>query len=188
MYGRGCGGAAAAPAHAPAAAQALVELSRLAVAKELTLIVAWNSSEAGRYLETFKAYENKPPDMLKGVKAADHLGQLREVLSTAKRVNKSDTVTLVSTFGSLHDIIEAGADELQYCPGFGEQKVGTLAPRPRRAAAPPSFLPQAQRLHDIFRTPFVTRAGMGTGTGRKFASRIPSSVPVSAAADDADEG
>jgi len=31
---------------------------------ELTLMLAWNTVEAGKILETYKLYENKPPDMI----------------------------------------------------------------------------------------------------------------------------
>jgi DNA excision repair protein ERCC-1 len=31
---------------------------------EMTLMLAWNEVEAGRILETYKLYENKPPDMI----------------------------------------------------------------------------------------------------------------------------
>ena len=44
--------------------EALRELSRVAVGKGLSLLVASSEKEAGRYIETFKLYENKPADML----------------------------------------------------------------------------------------------------------------------------
>eukprot|EP00039_Didymoeca_costata_P014986 m.247756 g.247756 ORF g.247756 m.247756 type:complete len:229 (+) comp16130_c0_seq9:1414-2100(+) len=114
--------------------KALHDLSKLCVRKEMTLIVAWSLAEAGRYLETFKAYENKSKEMLQGIKSQDYLSQMKECLTSLKSVNKTDVITLMSTFGSLDDIMQAGADELQLCPGFGEQK--------------------AERLHKLFRTPF----------------------------------
>jgi len=40
--------------------QQLLELNRLAVLSGCTLILAWTYKEAARYLETYKAYENKP--------------------------------------------------------------------------------------------------------------------------------
>jgi hypothetical protein len=30
----------------------------------MTLMLAWNEAEAGRILETYKLFENKPPDMI----------------------------------------------------------------------------------------------------------------------------
>ena len=34
------------------------------ILSELTLMLAWNAVEAGKILETYKLYENKPPDMI----------------------------------------------------------------------------------------------------------------------------
>jgi DNA excision repair protein ERCC-1 len=41
-------------------------------------------------------------------------------------VNKTDVLTLKSTFGSLEHIINAPTEALALCPGFGEQKVRRL--------------------------------------------------------------
>ena len=106
--------------------QALHELSKLCVAKEFTLLVAWSHQEAGRYLETLKSYEHKTSDMLHGIKATDYLAQLRECLTSIRTVNKTDVITMLSTFGSLRDITSASADEFNLLPGFGAQKVCPL--------------------------------------------------------------
>ena len=37
---------------------------RVSVSLDFSLILSWSSEEAGRYLETFKMYENKPADMI----------------------------------------------------------------------------------------------------------------------------
>jgi hypothetical protein len=37
---------------------------RVSVSLDFTLILAWSSEEAGRYLETFKSYENKSADLI----------------------------------------------------------------------------------------------------------------------------
>ena len=39
----------------------LKELALLCILTNFTLMVAWSPEEAGRYLETYKIYENKPP-------------------------------------------------------------------------------------------------------------------------------
>lgn len=31
---------------------------------DLTLMLAWNAEEAGKIIETYKIYENKPPEMI----------------------------------------------------------------------------------------------------------------------------
>lgn len=37
---------------------------RVSVSLDFCLILSWSSEEAGRYLETFKVYENKPVDLI----------------------------------------------------------------------------------------------------------------------------
>lgn len=105
----------------------LVELSRIAVVNKLTMIVAWSNEEAGRYLETYKAYENKSSDQLQERLPDDYMSQVTGALTTVKSVNKTDVVTLLATFGSLSEIAKADNDELRLCPGFGEHKVQRLA-------------------------------------------------------------
>ncbi|TPX43350.1 hypothetical protein SeMB42_g04754 [Synchytrium endobioticum] len=102
---------------------ALRELSKICVINDFTLILSWSAEEAGRYLETFKAYESKPPDFIKEKVDDDYLSKLTDVLTQVKSVNKTDVVTLATTFGSLRNIIAATPEELNMCPGFGDQKV-----------------------------------------------------------------
>ncbi|KAM7233259.1 hypothetical protein CapIbe_015395 [Capra ibex] len=44
--------------------KALKELAKMCILADCTLILAWSPEEAGRYLETYKAYEQKPADLL----------------------------------------------------------------------------------------------------------------------------
>jgi DNA excision repair protein ERCC-1 len=43
-------------------------------------------------------------------------------LSSIKPVNKTDSMTLISTFGSLKNMIDASEKKLGQCPGFGARK------------------------------------------------------------------
>ena len=43
---------------------ALSQLMRIAILSELTLMLAWNVEEAASILETYKLFENKPPDLI----------------------------------------------------------------------------------------------------------------------------
>lgn len=43
---------------------ALKHLTRMCLLADLTLMVAWSSEEAGEIIETYKLYENVPPDMI----------------------------------------------------------------------------------------------------------------------------
>lgn len=105
---------------------ALKELTKVALVNNLTLIVAWSSAEAGRYLETYKALEHRPPDLIRQRVANDYLSHLSSALTSVRGVNKTDVVTLASNFGSLKRIARADAEELAMCNGFGPTKVRRL--------------------------------------------------------------
>ncbi|XP_038623042.1 LOW QUALITY PROTEIN: DNA excision repair protein ERCC-1 [Tachyglossus aculeatus] len=104
----------------------LKELARMCLLAECTLILAWSPEEAGRYLETYKAYEQKPADLLKEKLEQDFLSRVTDCLTTVKSVNRTDSMTLLSTFGSLDQLVAASAEDLSLCPGFGPQKARRL--------------------------------------------------------------
>ncbi|XP_056610805.1 DNA excision repair protein ERCC-1 [Triplophysa dalaica] len=114
---------------------ALKELARICIMADCTLILAWSPEEAGRYLETYKSYEKKPADLLKEQVEKNYLSQVTDCLTTVKSVNKTDAMTLLSTFSSLEGIINASKEELVLCPGLGPQK--------------------AKRLYDVLHQPFI---------------------------------
>ncbi|KAF8958216.1 ssDNA endonuclease and repair protein rad10, partial [Haplosporangium bisporale] len=93
---------------------------------DFTVICAWSNEEAARYIETFKAYENKAPDAIKERVENDYLSKLTDSLTQIQSINKTDVVTLSSTFGSFKNIMNASVDELGLLPGFGERKVKRL--------------------------------------------------------------
>ncbi|KAM4609112.1 DNA excision repair protein ERCC-1 isoform 2-T2 [Polymixia lowei] len=76
----------------------LKELARICIMADCTLILAWSPEEAGRYLETYKSYEKKPADLLKEHVEKDYLSKVTDCLTTVKSVNKTDAITLLSTF------------------------------------------------------------------------------------------
>ncbi|KAJ7304381.1 hypothetical protein JRQ81_011935 [Phrynocephalus forsythii] len=82
--------------------KSLKELAKICILADCTLILAWSPEEAGRYLETYKAYEQKPADMLKEKVDQDYLSRMTDCLTSVKSVNKTDTVSLLTTFGVSH--------------------------------------------------------------------------------------
>ncbi|XP_036965042.1 DNA excision repair protein ERCC-1 [Acanthopagrus latus] len=114
---------------------ALKELARICIMADCTLILAWSPEEAGRYLETYKSYENKPADLLKEQVEKDYLSKVTDSLTTVKSINKTDAITLLSTFSSVDGIISASKEDLVLCPGLGPQK--------------------AKRLYDVLHKPFL---------------------------------
>ena len=115
--------------------RSIQELCKVAVMANCTLMLAWSTEEAGRYLETYKVYENKPPDALQGQSEGDYLSRLTDCLTTLKGVNRTDVVTLNSTFGNLAGISQASTQDLSLLPGFGQLK--------------------ARRLHELMHEPFL---------------------------------
>ncbi|KAF3694952.1 DNA excision repair protein ERCC-1 [Channa argus] len=114
---------------------ALKELARMCIMADCTLILAWSPEEAGRYLETYKSYEKKPADLLKEQVERDYLSKVTDCLTTVKSINKTDAITLLSTFSSIKGIISASKEDLVLCPGLGPQK--------------------AKRLYDVLHKPFL---------------------------------
>ncbi|KAL2325474.1 hypothetical protein Fmac_024532 [Flemingia macrophylla] len=104
----------------------LLEVTKTALLHDCTLLCGWSLEECGRYLETIKVYENKPADIIQGQMDTDYLSRLTHALTTVRHVNKTDVVTLGTTFGSLSHIIGASMEDLARCPGIGERKVKRL--------------------------------------------------------------
>ncbi|KAG7580762.1 ERCC1/RAD10/SWI10 family [Arabidopsis suecica] len=77
----------------------LLEVTKTALLHDCTLLCAWSMTECARYLETIKVYENKPADLIQGQMDTDYLSRLNHSLTSIRHVNKSDVVTLGSTFG-----------------------------------------------------------------------------------------
>ncbi|KAJ3072018.1 Excision repair cross-complementation group 1 [Podochytrium sp. JEL0797] len=103
--------------------QPIRELTKACILAGYTLFLAWSAEEAGTYLQTFKAYEFKSPDMIKERVDSDPLVKLTACLGEIKSVNKTDVVNLASNFGSFKNIVQASPEELSILPGFGDQKV-----------------------------------------------------------------
>ncbi|XP_036261701.1 DNA excision repair protein ERCC-1, partial [Molothrus ater] len=115
--------------------QSLKDLAKVCLLTDCTLLLAWSPEEAGRYLETFKSYEQKPPDLLKERVEQDFLSRVTDCLTSVKSVNRTDALSLLGTFGSLAAVVGASREDLSLCPGVGPQK--------------------AKRLFDVLHEPFV---------------------------------
>ena len=57
------------------------------------------------------------------------------LFSVILQINRTDVLTLMSTFGSFENIVRAGEEELSFCPGLGLHK--------------------ARRLHTMLHEPFL---------------------------------
>ena len=104
----------------------LNKLMRISILSELTLMLAWNNTEAGKILETYKIYENKPPDMIMERTGTQIHEKMIEALTSIKSISTTDAATLLGVFGSLEKIVKASSEDLSLCPGFGPQKAQRL--------------------------------------------------------------
>jgi DNA excision repair protein ERCC-1 len=117
----------------------LLELNKLAVLHNLTLILAWTEEEAARYLETFKALHGKDASSIqKNKETGNFADQATDFLTTCKGVNKTDAASVLTQLGSIRQAMTATADNLGMISGLGEVKV--------------------KRLHDAFHKPFSSKA------------------------------
>lgn len=101
---------------------ALKHLTRMCILADLTLMLAWNAEDAGKIIETYKIYENKPPDAIMERSDTAPYQKLVNALTSIRSVNKTDATTLLSTFGTLSELIKAKPNTLALCPGVGLQK------------------------------------------------------------------
>lgn len=104
----------------------LLEITKTSMLHDCTLLCGWSLEECGRYLETLKVYEHKSADIIQGQMDTDYMSRLTHALTSIRHVNKTDVVTLGSTFGSLSHIMDASMEDLGRCPGIGERKVKRL--------------------------------------------------------------
>ncbi|KAL0268600.1 UNVERIFIED_CONTAM: hypothetical protein PYX00_010470 [Menopon gallinae] len=114
---------------------ALKTLTRISILADLTLMLCRNPEEAGKIVERYKIYQNKPPDMIMEKKEADPHARLVSALTTVRSINSTDAAILISTFGSLEKILGASESRLSLCSGIGPQK--------------------ASRLHKVLHQPFL---------------------------------
>ena len=122
----------------------LKELARICILADCTFLLAWTPEEVARYLETYKSFENKPPELIMEKTDTNFLGRVTDTFTAVKKVNKTDAMTLLSTFSSVKGVIEASEEDLALCPGLGPQK--------------------AKRLNDIFHEPFLKAKRSSNGT------------------------
>ncbi|KAM9514332.1 DNA excision repair protein ERCC-1 isoform 2-T2 [Guaruba guarouba] len=115
--------------------RALKDLAKICVLSDCTLLLAWSPEEAARYLETYKAFEQKPPDLLQERRERSFVPRMSDCLTSIRAVNRTDALSLLSTFGSLAALVAASKEDLSLCPGVGPQK--------------------AKRLFDVLHEPFL---------------------------------
>jgi DNA excision repair protein ERCC-1 len=105
---------------------AIKELTKLALIKDLTVMVGWSNEELARYLELYKKYENKSPDLIRERINDDFLSHYSAALRNIRGVNKTDVHTLATHVGAFSGIANVSSEQLDRCPGFGEIKIANI--------------------------------------------------------------
>lgn len=143
----------------------LKELSKTSIINNLTLILCWSAPEAAHYLELFKSSENAQPTAIQTQQAQSYKDSLVEFVTVPRSINKSDAASLISTFGSLQNGVNAQPEQISAVPGWGEKKVKqwcnavredfrmetakkASAPGARGRRTRPMVEPAEQNLHD----------------------------------------
>jgi len=101
----------------------LRELSKTSIINNLTLFLCWSAPEAAHYLELFKSSEYAQPTAIRTQQAQSYKESLVEFVTTPRTINKSDAASLISTFGTLQNAVNAQPEVLSAVPGWGEKKV-----------------------------------------------------------------
>ena len=113
----------------------LLDLAKIALCSDMTLMLSWSNDEAARYIESYKMFENKSPEsIMERVDVASSQSGL-ECLTSIKKINKTDASSLMDIYGSLDKIITADKQGLTLIPGMGPTK--------------------AEKLYNVFHEPFV---------------------------------
>ena len=98
--------------------KSLGELNALCFSMNFTLLLAWSLAEAGRYIETLKAYEKKSTISIQEKVETDFIPQLTSILTKANYINRTDVVTLLESFGSFRNLCSATDQQMILCPGM----------------------------------------------------------------------
>lgn len=101
----------------------LKELSKTSIINDLTLFLCWSATEAGHYLELFKSSENAQPTAIRTQQPQSYKDSLVDFVTVPRSINKSDAASLISTFGSLQNAVNAQPEQISAVPGWGERKV-----------------------------------------------------------------
>ncbi|GMK57109.1 hypothetical protein CspeluHIS016_0309490 [Cutaneotrichosporon spelunceum] len=106
--------------------QPLRELSKVAIINDMTILVAFSNEEAAQYLTTLKAYEHKSADTLKEKVHQTYPSQLEHVLTSGRKVNKSNAEAIAAQFGSFDNIVRQSNHSLSAVKGLGKVKIVSL--------------------------------------------------------------
>jgi len=141
----------------------LLELSKACHLNDLTLILSWTSAEAGRYLESYKSFENAAPTLIQEKPKADYTSRMVDVCTSVRNVSKKDAVSLVTTYGSVRAALNAEKEEIILIQGWGEKK----AERWEKAAREPFMVRKGRKESEMPNTRCEGRQRLEADIGSK---------------------
>ncbi|CEO61078.1 Putative Mating-type switching protein swi10 [Penicillium brasilianum] len=150
---------------------ALKELSKTSIVNNLTLMLCWSAPEAAHYLELFKSSEHAQPTAIRTQQAQSYKESLVEFVTAPRSINKSDAASLISTFGSLQNAVNAQPEQISSVPGWGEKKVQQWC----------------NAVREDFRVETTKKASAPASKARNTPTRPPSGFDQTAMVDDDDE-
>eukprot|EP01084_Bolivina_argentea_P298207 513864_1 len=101
----------------------ILQINCIALRHNLSLLMAFSTVEAARYLESLKMFGDKQPRSIMPRSDSDHQALFNDCMTSIPSINKTDALTLASTFGSMEKVFSASREDLIRCPGLGDIKV-----------------------------------------------------------------
>ncbi|GAP88407.1 putative DNA excision repair protein ERCC-1 [Rosellinia necatrix] len=164
----------------------LRELSKTSLVNNVTVILCWSAAEAARYLELYKSYEHASFSAIKGQQATGYAEKLAEFVTVPRGINKADAISLVSSFGSIKNAVNADPEQVAIIGGWGEKKVKRWC----SVVEEPFRVQQAKGRHvsgekstaldqamPLSRVPFRDMPSLASSTSRESAGETPQPQP-----------
>lgn len=108
----------------------LKEMIKICSLADFSLMCAWSYEDAGRIMDTYKCFEHKSPESIMDKKITGKTSQYQctlDALSSIKTINKTDALSLLSTFSTLENLIKSSKRQLELCVGLGPTKAEALS-------------------------------------------------------------
>lgn len=102
------------------------------IKNNLSLVLAWSFEEAGNYVVFAKQQDNSPQQLQKSIRGVklnqDYNTTLTDVLTSVKRVNKTDVSNLLANYKSFKNIVlkSSREEDVLSISGLGSTKVENL--------------------------------------------------------------
>ncbi|KAB8339128.1 hypothetical protein FH972_022064 [Carpinus fangiana] len=138
--------------------ESIRELTKTSIINHVTVILCWSAAEASRYLELFKSFEGAAPTSIRAHQSTTYSDKLVDFITVPRGINKTDALSLISTFGSLKTAINARPEEVALVAGWGDKKVNRWC----------------NTVREPFRVRKAARRGISKENSRPSISRDPS--------------